>query len=96
MEEELVRAEVRLQDVKKADAGAASSGVTGGIMGAIRKTSDAFANSFHMMTGTGQQNQANSAAAAPSNDAPSADQQKERRMSDIEHLWQTSRQIHGF
>ncbi|EPB70216.1 hypothetical protein ANCCEY_10702 [Ancylostoma ceylanicum] len=32
----------RDKDVKKADAGAASSGVTGGIMGAIRKTSVGF------------------------------------------------------
>lgn len=42
MEEELVRAEVRLQDAKRSDVGGASSGVTGGIMGAIRKTSVRF------------------------------------------------------
>lgn len=39
IEEELVRAEVHLQDIKNQDPAAASSGVSGGIIGAIRKTS---------------------------------------------------------
>ncbi|VDL83633.1 unnamed protein product [Nippostrongylus brasiliensis] len=50
IEEDLVRAEVRLQDMKEsAQPVSAPSGVAEGIMGAIRKTSGAFSNTFHMM-----------------------------------------------
>ncbi|VDP34281.1 unnamed protein product [Heligmosomoides polygyrus] len=58
IEEELVRAEVHLQDIKNQDPAAASSGVSGGIIGAIRKTSDAFLHSIHLIPAAPQQEQA--------------------------------------
>ncbi|WKX97135.1 hypothetical protein Q1695_013081 [Nippostrongylus brasiliensis] len=111
IEEDLVRAEVRLQDMKEsAQPVSAPSGVAEGIMGAIRKTSGAFSNTFHMM-----------APALPElkvcyvgplliwpkcedwvcfqveiPQLPTAEHQRERRMSDVEHLWESSRKMHGF
>ncbi|VDL80980.1 unnamed protein product [Nippostrongylus brasiliensis] len=91
IEEDLVRAEVRLQDMKdSAQPVSAPSGVAEGIMGAIRKTSGAFSNTFHMM-----------APALPElkveiPQLPTAEHQRERRMSDVEHLWESSRKMHGF
>ncbi|KAK6733955.1 hypothetical protein RB195_017617 [Necator americanus] len=85
-----------MSDSKGTDAAGVSSGITGGIMGAIRRTSGAFANTLHQVVGTGQPDQANAAPKIPSNEPSTGQQGGERRMSDIEHLWQTSRQMHGF
>ncbi|KHJ99163.1 hypothetical protein OESDEN_00849 [Oesophagostomum dentatum] len=60
---------------------------------------DAFANTFHLLGGGSQPNQPNPPTyaqqpqAAPAAAAAAEYQQKERRMSDIEHLYETSRKI---
>lgn len=82
-------------DIKNQDPAAASSGVSGGIIGAIRKTSDAFLHSIHLIPAAPQQEQAQTnMPSMPATEESAA--QKERRMSDIEHLWESSRKIHGF
>uniref|UniRef100_A0A0K0DLU9 Autophagy-related protein 2 n=1 Tax=Angiostrongylus cantonensis TaxID=6313 RepID=A0A0K0DLU9_ANGCA len=82
-------------DRNSSEISSSSIGVTGVIMGAIRKTSDAFVNTFSSTSGTGHTDQAN-IAAGTTNEMPSDEQQKERRMSDIDHLWESARRINGY
>ncbi|VDM56846.1 unnamed protein product [Angiostrongylus costaricensis] len=84
-----------IRDRNSSEISPSSTGVTGVIMGAIRKTSDTFVNTFSSISGTGHTDQPN-IAAGTTNEMPSDEQQKERRMSDIDHLWESARRINGY
>ncbi|VDO42048.1 unnamed protein product [Haemonchus placei] len=116
LEEDLVRVEVHLQDLNK-PATTSTSGVTGGLIGAIRRTSDAFTNTLHLIAAPTQEVRQGEIVLGKTMEIltdgvclqsevpplPVAEtplfhgpQNKERRMSDVEHLWKSAEKIHGF
>ncbi|KJH50197.1 hypothetical protein DICVIV_03636 [Dictyocaulus viviparus] len=74
----------------------AASGVTEKIIGAIRKTSDVFAHGLQSMTGVIHHDEENMTKNVVNDSASSPENQQERRMSDIDHLWNSARQINGY
>ncbi|CAJ0606951.1 unnamed protein product [Cylicocyclus nassatus] len=69
---------------------------TGGILNPIRRISDAFAKTIHVIQEDMHPHSHHNTTATISSEhavPPTAEQQGGRRVSDIEHLWETSRKM---
>ncbi|KAK6020352.1 hypothetical protein OSTOST_13995 [Ostertagia ostertagi] len=94
LEEELVQAEALLQDTNNTSSSTTSpAGVAGGLLGAIRRTSDAFVQTLHVVA---HPLEPYKEPELPPTVAADPQHQQGRRVSDVDHLWQSVEKIHGF
>ncbi|PIO56552.1 hypothetical protein TELCIR_22048 [Teladorsagia circumcincta] len=68
-----------------------TAGVTGGLLGAIRRTSDAFVQTLHVVAHPLEPYK--EPALPPVVTAADTQHQVGRRVSDVDHLWQTAEKV---